>query len=79
MIKNILSDERYEYFKDKVYHHPFVSNYNFWGWFREQKLMVFTSRNILTVKSHFGIYQTMDGIQIKPNGQNILWMNYMNM
>ena len=36
MIKNILSDERYEYFKDKVYHHPFVSNYNFWGWFREQ-------------------------------------------
>tara|TARA_R100000278_G_scaffold120673_1_gene103341 strand:+ start:929 stop:1678 length:750 start_codon:yes stop_codon:yes gene_type:complete len=36
MIKNILSDERYEYFKDKVYYHPFVSNYNFWGWFREQ-------------------------------------------
>ena len=36
MIKNILSDERYEYFKDKIYHHPLVPNYNFWGWFREQ-------------------------------------------
>jgi hypothetical protein len=36
LIKNILSDERYEYYKDKIYYHPFVNNYNFWGWFREQ-------------------------------------------
>lgn len=36
LIKNILSDERYEFYKDKIYYHPFVNNYNFWGWFREQ-------------------------------------------
>lgn len=36
MIKNILSQKRFEYYKDKIYHHPHVPNYNFWGWFREQ-------------------------------------------
>lgn len=36
LIENILSEERFNYFKDKIYSHPLVSNYNFWGWFREQ-------------------------------------------
>lgn len=36
LILNILSEDRYNFYKDKIYHHPIVNNYNFWGWFREQ-------------------------------------------
>jgi hypothetical protein len=36
LVSNILSEDRYQHFKDKIYQHPCVTNYNFWGWFREQ-------------------------------------------
>lgn len=36
LILNIISEDRYNFYKNKIYHHPMVNNYNFWGWFREQ-------------------------------------------
>ncbi len=36
LLDNILSEDRYNYYEDKIYDHPKVANYNFWGWFREQ-------------------------------------------
>lgn len=36
LVKNILSEDRFKHYIDKIYPHPVVNNYNFWGWFREQ-------------------------------------------